>query len=187
LIRQIVPVLYFTIQRDRDTTDPEALMMEIQLPEVQSCLDNIKDGSITTIRLPGMELKAGDILSVRSSSGNDNVIHLKVLTSETVPLETITATEAEREGFTAPDFCSSQFICGNIETRLGFEDYAFAYENGVPVARSQEDRELYLREKVRRLCPSCLTRKNAKDLFLQYWKSKAVDGEMTKISFEVTS
>jgi hypothetical protein len=40
-------------------------------------------------------------------------------------------------------------------------------------------------KKVRRLCPSCLTRKNAKDLFLQYWQSKAVDGEMNKISFEI--
>jgi hypothetical protein len=107
--------------------------------------------------------------------------------SETVPLEAITAGEAEREGFTVPDFCSSRFLCGSIETRLGFEDYAFTYENGVPVARPPEDRELYLREKVRRLCPSCITRKTAKDLFLNYWKSKSIEGNMTKISFEVTS
>jgi uncharacterized protein YqfB (UPF0267 family) len=159
--------------------------MEIQLPEIQSYLDNIKNGSITEIRLPRMEVKTGKILNAFSSSGAGGVIHLKVLASETVPLESITAEEAEQEGFAAPDFCASQFLCGNIETRLGFEDYTFTYENGVPLARSPEDRELYLREKVRRLCPSCITRKTAKDLFLNYWKSKSVDGEMLKISFEV--
>jgi hypothetical protein len=121
--------------------------MEIQLPEIQSYLDNIKNGSITEIRLPGMEIKTGEILTACSSSGNGGVIHLKVLSSETVPLEAITAEEAEQEGFTAPDFCSSQFFCGNIETRLDFEDYVFRHENGVPLARSPEDREMYLREK----------------------------------------
>jgi uncharacterized protein YqfB (UPF0267 family) len=159
--------------------------MEIHLPEIQSYLDNIKNGSITRIRLPGMEIKTGDVLTAFSPAGNDSAIHLKVLASEPVPLEAITAEEAEQEGFTAPDFYSSQFLCRNIETRLDFEDYAFRHENGVPVARYPEERELYLREKVRRLCPSCLTRKNAKDLFLQYWKSKAVGGNMTKINFEV--
>jgi hypothetical protein len=161
--------------------------MEITLPEIQSYLDNIKNGSITELRLPIMEIKPGDILTARSSSGNDKAIHLKVLSSETVPLEAVTAGEAEREGFAAPDFCSSSFLCGNIETRLDFEDYAFTYENGVPVARSPEDRELYVREKVNRLCPSCITRKTTKDLFLDYWNSRAVDGNMTKIRFEVTS
>jgi hypothetical protein len=161
--------------------------MEIHLPENQSYLDNIKNGSITRIWLPGMEIKTGDVLTAFSPAGNDSAIHLKVFATESVPLEAITAEEAEQEGFTAPDFCFSQFLCGNIETRLDFEAYAFNHENGVPVARSPEDRELYLREKVRRLCPSCLTRKNAKDLFLQYWQSKAVDGEMNKISFEITN
>jgi hypothetical protein len=159
--------------------------MEIHLPEIQPCLDNIKNGSITEIRLPRMEIKMGDVLTAFSSSRKDNAIHLKVLTSETVSLEAITAKEAEQEGFAAPDFCSSQFLCGNIETHLDFEAYAFNHENGVPVARSPEDREMYLMERVRRLCPSCVTRKNAKDLFLNYWKSKSVDGEMLKISFEV--
>jgi hypothetical protein len=159
--------------------------MEIQLPEIQSYLDNIKNGSITELRLPRMEIKTGEVLTALSSFGNDGAIHLKVLASETVPLEAITAEESEQEGFAVPDFCASQFLCGNIETRLGFEDYAFTYENGVPLDRSPEDRELYLRGKVRRLCPSCITRKNAKDQFLNYWKSKAVDGNMTKIKFEV--
>jgi hypothetical protein len=70
---------------------------------------------------------------------------------------------------------------------MDFEAYTFRHENGVPMARSPEDRELYLREKVRRFCPSCLARKNAKDLFLRYWQSKAVDGEMNKIRFELTN
>jgi uncharacterized protein YqfB (UPF0267 family) len=159
--------------------------MEIQLPAIQSYLDNIKNGSITEIRLPGMEIKTGEVLTAFSSSGNGGAIHLKVLASKTVPLEAVTAEEAEQEGFTVPDFCASQFICGNIETRLDFEDYAFESENGIRIPRSPEKQEVYLREKVRRLCPSCVTRKDAKDLFLNYWKSKSVDGEMTKINFEV--
>jgi uncharacterized protein YqfB (UPF0267 family) len=159
--------------------------MEIQLPEVQSYLDNIRNGSITEICLPKMEAEAGEVLTVFSHAGKDCTIKLKVLSSETVPLEAITAEEAEREGFGVPDFCTSQFLCGNIETRLDFEGYAFKHENGVPVARTQAEREIYLREKVQRLCPSCVTRKNAKDLFLNYWKSKAVNGDMTKISFEM--
>jgi uncharacterized protein YqfB (UPF0267 family) len=161
--------------------------MEIQLPEVQSYLDNIRNGSITEIRLPQMEAEAGEVLTMFSLTVDDCVIKLKVLSSETVPLEAITAEEAEREGFAVPDFCASQFICGNIETRLDFEDYAFKYENGIPLARTQAKREIYLREKVQRLCPSCITKKNSKDLFLNYWKSKSVDGNMTKISFEVVN
>jgi hypothetical protein len=108
-------------------------------------------------------------------------IKLKVLSSETVPLQAITAEEAEREGFAVPDFCVSQFICGNIETRLDFEDYAFRYENGVKIPRPKTEREQLLREKVERLCPSCVIRKNAKDLFLRYWKPKVPDGDHGKI------
>jgi hypothetical protein len=159
--------------------------MEIHLPEIQSYLDNIKNGSITEIRLPRMEAETGEVLTALSSAGNDCVIKMKVFSSETVPLEAITAEEAEQEGFAVPDFCASQFICGNIETRLDFEDYAFRYENGVKIARPEAEREQLLREKVGRLCPSCVTRKNAKDLFLHYWKPKVSDGAMTKIKFEV--
>jgi hypothetical protein len=159
--------------------------MEIQLPEVQSYLDKIKSGSITDIRLPGMEVETGSVLTTFLPSGDNCSIKLKVLSTETVPLETITAEEAEKEGFAVPDFCTSQFLCGNIETRLDFGDYAFKYESGVPLARTREEREEHLREKVQRLCPSCVTKKNAKDQFLNYWKSKAVDGSMTKINFEL--
>jgi uncharacterized protein YqfB (UPF0267 family) len=161
--------------------------MEIHLPEIQSYLDNIKTGSITRIRVPRMEIKMGDVLTAFSPAGNGNAIHLKVLASETVPLDAITAEEAEQEGFAAPDFCSSQFLCGNIETRLDFEDYAFKHENGVPLMRSPAEREEHLREKVQRLCPSCVTRKNAKEQFLNYWKSKAATGNMTKIRFKVVT
>jgi hypothetical protein len=62
--------------------------MEIQLPEVQSYLDKIKNGSITEVRLPTTEIKTGDVLTAFSPSGN-NAIYLKVLASETVPLEAI--------------------------------------------------------------------------------------------------
>jgi uncharacterized protein YqfB (UPF0267 family) len=161
--------------------------MEIQLPEVQSYLDKIKNGSITDIRLPEMEIETGEVLTAFSPFGENCSIKIKVLSSETVPLEAITAEEAENEGFAVPGFCTSQFLCGNIETRLDFEDYAFKYENGVPLARTQEEREILLREKVQRLCPSCITKKNAKDLFLNYWKSKPVEGNMTKINFELIS
>jgi hypothetical protein len=44
----------------------------------------------------------------------------------------------EQEGFAAPGFCMSQFLCGNIETRLDLEDYAFKYENGVPLVRTRK-------------------------------------------------
>jgi hypothetical protein len=161
--------------------------MKIQLPEVHSYLDNIMNGSITGIRLPGIAVKPGEVLTALSPAGNNSVIKLKVLSSETVPLEAITAEEAEQEGFAAPGFCTSQFLCGNIETRLDFGDYAFKYENGVPIARTRTEQEQHLRGKVQKLCPSCLTRKSARDLFLNYWKSKAAGGDMTKISFEVTS
>jgi hypothetical protein len=161
--------------------------MEIRLPEVQSYLEKIKSGSITGIRLPETEIETGEVLTAYSSAGSGCAVKLKVLSSETVPLEAVTAGEAEKEGFVVPDFCASQFLCGNIETRLDFEDYAFRYENGVPLARSRTEREMLLREKVRRLCPSCVTKKDAKELFLNYWKSKAVTGNMTKISFEVVT
>jgi uncharacterized protein YqfB (UPF0267 family) len=159
--------------------------MEIQLPEIQSYLDNVRNGSITEIRLPRMEAETGEVLTAFSYAGDDCVIKMKVLSSETVPLEAITVEEAEREGFAVPDFCASQFICGNIETRLDFEDYAFRHENGVKIFRPKVEQEQLLREKVGRFCPSCITRKNAKDLFLRYWKPKVPDGTMTKIKFEV--
>jgi uncharacterized protein YqfB (UPF0267 family) len=159
--------------------------MEIQLPEFQSYLDNIKNGSITEVRLPSMEIEPGEVLTAFSSIGDDCAVKLKVLSSETVPLDAITAEEAEKEGFAVPDFCASQFLCGSIESRLDFEDYAFRSEDGISMARTQAEREMYLREKVQRLCPSCVTKKNVKDMFLDYWKSKAVDGNMTKIKFEV--
>jgi hypothetical protein len=110
---------------------------------------------------------------------------LKVLSTEAVSLEAVTAEEAEREGFTVPDFCPSRFLCGNIETRLDFEAYVFKYENGAPVARSEAEREACLRERVQRICPSCLIRKNARELFLNYWKPKMTGSEMTRIRFEV--
>ncbi|MHB9293745.1 hypothetical protein Holit_02875 [Hollandina sp. SP2] len=70
--------------------------MEIQLPEIQSYLDNIKNGSITEIQLPGMEIKTGEVLTAFSSSRNGGAIHLKVLASEAVPLEAIIVEEAEQ-------------------------------------------------------------------------------------------
>jgi uncharacterized protein YqfB (UPF0267 family) len=159
--------------------------MEIQLPEVQSYLEKIKNGSITNIRLPNTEVKPGSVLAAYSPAEGDTAIKLKVLSSETVPLEAVTAGEAEQEGFTAPDFCSSRFLCESIETRLDFEDYAFKDEGGIKTARPEAEREDLLKEKVARLCPSCITRKSAKDLFLRYWKPKVSDGTMTKITFEV--
>jgi hypothetical protein len=160
--------------------------MEIHLPDIRSYFDKIKNGSVTAVRIPETEIEAGEVLTALSSSGNGSAIKLKVLSSEIVPLETVTAGEAEREGFTVPDFCPSRFLCGNIETRLDFEAYVFKHENDVPVARSEAEREIYLGERVQRLCPSCITRKNGKELFLNYWKTKAVDKKMSKIVFEIT-
>jgi hypothetical protein len=159
--------------------------MNINLPDIQSYLEKIKNGSVTNIRLPHTEIETGSVLSAFSPAGGDTAIKLKVLSSETVPWEAITATEAEQEGFTAPGFCSSRFLCESIETRSDFEDYVFKDEDGIKVARLKAEREVYLRDKVARLCPSCITRKDAKDLFLHYWRPKVSDGTMTKITFEV--
>jgi hypothetical protein len=60
--------------------------MEIQLPEVQSYLDNIKNGSITEIWLPRMEAETGEGLTAFSPVGDNCVINLKVLSSKTVLL-----------------------------------------------------------------------------------------------------
>jgi hypothetical protein len=83
-----------------------------------------------------------------------------------------------------PDFCVSHFLCGSIETRLDFEDYVFKYENGIPRPRTQVEREIHLQKKVQRLCPSCVTRKNAKDMFLNYWKSSLFQNP---VGFETSS
>jgi uncharacterized protein YqfB (UPF0267 family) len=136
--------------------------MEIQLPEVRSYFENVKNGSITDIRLPRMEAETGEVLTAFFSARDDCVINLKVISSETVTLKAITAAKAKQEGFAVPDFCASQFICGNIEIRLDFEDYAFRYENGVKTAWSEVEREWLLWEKVQRLCPSCITGKTRK-------------------------
>jgi uncharacterized protein YqfB (UPF0267 family) len=160
--------------------------MEIHLPDIQPFFEKIKNGSVTAVRIPKTEIKAGELLTAFSSSGNGSAVKLKVLSTEAASLEAVTAEEAEREGFTVPDFCPSQFLCGNIETRLDFEAYVFKYENNVPIARSEAEREAYLRERVQRICPSCLTRKNARELFLNYWKPKMTGSEMTRIRFEVT-
>ncbi|MDR1587610.1 MAG: hypothetical protein LBS57_09155 [Treponema sp.] len=37
-----------------------------------------------------------------------------------------------------------------MESRLDFENYAFRSEDGISMARTQAERELYLREKVQR-------------------------------------
>jgi hypothetical protein len=105
---------------------------------------------------PKMEAETGDVLTAFPSAGNSYTIKLKVLSSETVPLQAITAEEAEQEGFAVPDFCASQFICGNIETRMDFEDYAFKHESSVKILRPEAEREQLLREKVERLCPPAL-------------------------------
>jgi hypothetical protein len=104
-----------------------------------------------------MEAEKGEVLTAFFPAGDDRVIKMKVLSSETVPLEAIPTEEAEQEGFAVPDFYASQFVCGNIETRMDFEDYAFSYENGVKIPRPEAEREQLLREKVERLCPSCVT------------------------------
>jgi hypothetical protein len=158
--------------------------MEIQLPEVQSYLDNIKNSSITEIWLPKMEAETGEVLTVFSHARDDRVINLKVLSSETVHLEAITDKEAGQEGFAVPDFCASQFTCGNIETRLDFEGYAFRHENSIKIPWTEAERKQLMREKVERLCPFYITRKNSKDLLLHYWKPKVSDGTMKKLNLK---
>jgi hypothetical protein len=100
----------------------------------------------------------------------------------------ISAEEAYQEGYSVPDFCPSKTLCGSIESRTDFESLVFDQSGNVPVCRTREQFENELYERIKAGCPSCLIKKDAKELFLLYWKTAYHDmenREISKITFEV--
>jgi hypothetical protein len=64
----------------------------------------------------------------------------------------------------------------------------FDQSGGTSVSRSRDDFEKELYDRVKSGCPECLIKKDAKDLFLSYWKTAYHDmenREILKITFEV--
>jgi hypothetical protein len=163
--------------------------MEITLPPYQAFTDGILEGSITVLRIPAREdLKAGDTVIIRTAGIPDEAVSIRIKHIEYPLLYSITVDEAEREGYVAPDFCPSKDLCGSIESRTDFESLVFDQSGDTPVSRGREEFEKELYERVKSGCPSCLIKKDAKDLFLSCWGRAYHDmenREVSKITFEV--
>jgi hypothetical protein len=165
--------------------------MEITLPPSKGYIEKILAGEITRIRLPRMELDVGDVITLSAEKADKGKINLAITRIETVPLYAISPEEAAEEGFISPDFCSSRYICGNIEVRIDFEDHVFSREGGTLHPRSEQERENDLYLKLKEGCKTCVIKKSPKDLFLSWWKSaysiKGDNPEIAKITFEPAS
>jgi hypothetical protein len=162
--------------------------MEIMLPPYKAFIDGVLDGSITVLRVPRENAKAGDTVMVKTPGADSGIIGIRILHIEYPLLYTVTAEEAEREGYVPPDFCPSKTLCGSIESRTDFESLVFDQSGSVPVSRGREGFEQELYERVKAGCPSCLIKKDAKELFLAYWRKTYQDmenREIAKISFKV--
>jgi hypothetical protein len=166
-------------------------VMEILLPPSQGYIEKILTGKITRIRLPRTEVNVGDVITASAAKADKGKIPLAITRIETVPLYAISSEEAAEEGFISPDFCSSRYICGNIEVRIDFEDHVFSHEGGTLHPRNEQERENDAYRKLKEGCQSCVIKKDPKDLFLSWWKStyalKVDNPEITKITFEIAS
>jgi hypothetical protein len=162
--------------------------MEIRLPPYEAFADGVCNGSITVLRIPKVNMKVGDILTVTTSGVPSGAVNIRIKAIEYPLLYNITAEEAMREGYTVPDFCPSKTLCGSIESRIDFESLVVDRTGSIPVSRGREEFEKELYERVQAGCPSCLIKKDAKDLFLSYWETAYRDmenREVSKITFEV--
>ena len=140
------------------------------------------------MRIPKGDIKNGDTVTAKASGVHPEAIKIRVRNVEYPLLYGITVEEAKREGYAAPDFCPSKTLCGSIESRTDFESLVFDQSGEIPVSRSGEDFEKELYDRVKSGCPECLIKKDAKDLFLLYWKTAYHDmenREISKITFEV--
>jgi hypothetical protein len=99
--------------------------MEIALPPSKGCIEKIMTGKITGIRLPGTEMNAGDVITASAEKPDKGKINPAITRIETPPLYAISPFEAGREGFISSDFCSSRYIRGNIEVRMGLRIMSF--------------------------------------------------------------
>jgi hypothetical protein len=159
--------------------------MEISLPYSKVFFDSVLDGSITALRMPKANAKVGDVITAKMKVGT---VKLRIKNIEYPLLYGITVEDAKQEGYAAPDFCSMNAICANMESRLDFESLAFDQSGDTPKSRSGAKFEKELYERVKTGCRSCLLKKDEKDLFLAYWSNAYQDmenKEITKITFEV--
>jgi hypothetical protein len=159
--------------------------MEISLPLYKTFFDGLLNGSITALRMPKVKAKVGDVITAKAKVG---AVKLRIKNIEYPLLYGVTVEEAKQEGYAAPDFCSMNAICANMESRLDFESLVFDQSGDTPASRSvaEFDSELYGR--VKSGCPSCFLKKDEKDLYLAYWSNAYQDmenKEITKITFEV--
>jgi hypothetical protein len=162
--------------------------MEIRLPPYKAFADGVLDGSITVLRIPGGNIKAGDAVMIKTPGADSEVVKIRIKNIEYPLLCAITAEEAEREGYVAPDFCPSKTLCGSIESRTDFESLVVDRSGSILVGRTREGFEQALYERVKAGCPSCLIKKDAKEFFLSYWRKTYQDmenKEISKITFEV--
>jgi hypothetical protein len=162
--------------------------MEIKLPPYKAFVDGIRDGSITVLRIPTGNITVGDIITLTVPRTDPETIKIGIKDIEHPLLYTITAKEAKEEGYTVPDFCPSKTLCENIESRTDFASLVFDQSGNTPVSRTREGIERELYERVKSGCPACLIKKDAKDLFLSYWRTAYHDMEnkkIAKITFEV--
>jgi hypothetical protein len=162
--------------------------MEIRLPPYKAFFDGVLDGSITVLRMPRGNIKAGDTVTVIALGENSGMARIRIKNIECPLLYAITVEEAEREGYVPPDFCPSKALCDSIESRTDFESLVFDQSGDTPVSRSRAEFEQELYERVKAGCPSCLIKKDVKEFFLSYWRKTYQDmenREISKITFEV--
>jgi hypothetical protein len=158
--------------------------MEISLPPHKAFFDGLLDGSITVLRIPRANAKAEDVITAQANFG---AVKLSIKSIEYPLLYDITVEEAKQEGYVAPDFCSMNTICANMESRMDFESLAFDQSGDTPKSRSRAEFEQELYERIKPGCLSCLIKKDEKALFLGYWKNvykDMEDKEIAKINFE---
>jgi hypothetical protein len=164
--------------------------MEIKLPPYKAFVDSILNGSITVLRVPRKTIKVRDVILVNTPGPTSEAVKIRVKNIEYPLLFSITVKEAEREGYVVPDFCLMNTICRSIESRIDLEALVFDQSGDTPVSRTREDFEKELYKRVKSGCPACLIKKEAKDLFLSYWRTAYHDmenKEITKITFEVVT
>jgi hypothetical protein len=164
--------------------------MEIRLPPYKAFIDGVLDGSITVLRMPRGNIKAGETVMVKKLGVDFGGIKVRIKNIEYSLLYAVTAEEAEREGYVPPDFCPSKTLCESIESRTDFESLVFDQSGDTPVGRSKAEFERELYGRVKAGCSSCLIKKDAKELFLSYWRKTWQDmenREIAKITFEIIS
>lgn len=164
--------------------------MDNKLPPSKVFVENIVAGNISVLRLPKGTIRPGDIITAKAPGIYQGTLRLGVKNVEYPLLHSITVEEAEQEGYHVPDFCPTKNLCENIESRIDFESLVFDQGGDTPVNRSREDVDTELYERLKAGCSTCVIKKDAKDLFLSWWKTayhETENKEIAKVTFEVIS